>query len=655
LGSRLRDAIELIESRPQDASAALEELLPVAAPIEDAVFYYLGLANADTHPDRSREYYGKVLEQHGSTIAPRAALAMGELLLASNDLTQVAALAESDTDWSAQSPSAAAALSLLAGRALVEQDPIRAAGFLSRARKTAPGGTAAREAAVLLETLRAQRPELEPDSARDLLEEAGLLEKEARPAACVAVLDRFLARHADDPRRIDALVARAAALARLSGKQPAAEWLDAQLATTSNRLDRARILFASATYDWNAHRAEEALKKFQEMLSLKAGSRDEQRAWYAVGRIHESERRFTSAASAYRNAARGSDAEVARESRWRAGWVSYLAGNFAGAAQVFKGIATTAEQQGNKAAAEEAAYWQARSLERDGRDGEAETAYRQLLKRHPDGYYAYLVEARRGITAAPIEPMPAVSRAEGIPAKTQMALTRARLFREAGIEDLVHAEVKRGLSGLGPNALRAALPTVAESGSYAEALRAALRLYEAGLLQEVELYPYLYPRAYEELVVAEAHSRGIDPLLVLSLIRQESLFDHRATSPAAAYGLMQLLLSTAERMAPKAGLDTVNLDDLFEPTTNVRLGVTYLAELSERFAANTVLVLASYNAGETAAERWSEQHGKLEIDEFVEQISYRETRNYVKKVLRNYRNYKRLYGDTLGATTTQGL
>jgi soluble lytic murein transglycosylase len=146
-------------------------------------------------------------------------------------------------------------------------------------------------------------------------------------------------------------------------------------------------------------------------------------------------------------------------------------------------------------------------------------------------------------------------------------------------------------------------------------------------------------------VVAESEARELDPYFVYSLMRQESLFDPRVVSPAAAYGLMQLLLSTARRMATRANIDAVDVEDLFSPETNVKLGTEYLTELADRFDSDPVLMLAGYNAGETAAERWQERGKDLELDEFIEKISYRETRAYVKKVLRNYRNYLRLYGE----------
>ena len=109
---------------------------------------------------------------------------------------------------------------------------------------------------------------------------------------------------------------------------------------------------------------------------------------------------------------------------------------------------------------------------------------------------------------------------------------------------------------------------------------------------------------------------------------------------------MQLLLPTARRMAASnPEIPEPSRDDLFRPEVNIPLGITYLAELGNRFGNDEVFILAGYNAGENAAQRWRDQLGHLDRDELVERISYRETRDYVKKVLRNYRNYRRLYGD----------
>jgi soluble lytic murein transglycosylase len=148
-------------------------------------------------------------------------------------------------------------------------------------------------------------------------------------------------------------------------------------------------------------------------------------------------------------------------------------------------------------------------------------------------------------------------------------------------------------------------------------------------------------------VSAQAREKRLDPYLVLALMRQESVFDPEAVSPARAYGLMQLLPSTAVKVtgaAPDTALP------LTEPRFNIEIGMTYLRQLLDRYNDNLIMAVAAYNAGENAVDKWRNRYPDLAPDEFVEHISYRETRNYVKQVLRNYRTYLRLY-----ANGAQGL
>jgi soluble lytic murein transglycosylase len=162
-------------------------------------------------------------------------------------------------------------------------------------------------------------------------------------------------------------------------------------------------------------------------------------------------------------------------------------------------------------------------------------------------------------------------------------------------------------------------------------------------VSEGERYYYRYPLAFWELVQQKAQERGLDPHLILALIRQESLFNARARSPAAALGLMQLIPPTAARVAKQLGLPAPSQAKLFEPELNITLGTQYLKDLMQRYSNNWFKAIAAYNAGEAAVDRWEREIVADDIEEFVERIPYIETRGYVKLVLRNHRIYKRLY------------
>jgi soluble lytic murein transglycosylase len=154
---------------------------------------------------------------------------------------------------------------------------------------------------------------------------------------------------------------------------------------------------------------------------------------------------------------------------------------------------------------------------------------------------------------------------------------------------------------------------------------------------------YRFPLAHWQAIRRIAQDRGLDPYLVLALIRQESLFEPRARSPAFAVGLMQLLPSTAARVAGRHGMRAPGNEKLFEPEVNLNLGTQYLRDLLQRYSNNWFKAIAAYNAGESAVDRWEKEIVTDDIEEFVERIPYFETRGYVKLVLRNYRIYKKLY------------
>ena len=178
---------------------------------------------------------------------------------------------------------------------------------------------------------------------------------------------------------------------------------------------------------------------------------------------------------------------------------------------------------------------------------------------------------------------------------------------------------------------------------YAAAQRLARRLGSQADLSPAEEQQLRYPLAFWDTVRRAAEAQGVDPLLVIGLIRQESMFDPTARSSADARGLMQLLPSTAERVAA-AGNQPSDHTDLNDPEINIELGTRYLRTLLTRFGADPLKAIAAYNGGENAVAKWQRQFAALADDEFVESITYRETRDYVKRVVANYRTYQQVYG-----------
>ena len=151
-----------------------------------------------------------------------------------------------------------------------------------------------------------------------------------------------------------------------------------------------------------------------------------------------------------------------------------------------------------------------------------------------------------------------------------------------------------------------------------------------------------YPFPYLKEIEKWSKERQINPLLVTALIRQESRFESKAHSAAGAVGLMQVLPSTAKSIAPQAKLDSKKID-LENPDNNIMLGTLYLDHTHQQYGNNSLLAIASYNAGPGNVTKWLQTLPKEDPDEFVEAIPFDETKNYVRQVFGNYWNYLRLY------------
>jgi len=178
--------------------------------------------------------------------------------------------------------------------------------------------------------------------------------------------------------------------------------------------------------------------------------------------------------------------------------------------------------------------------------------------------------------------------------------------------------------GWGPAAVRLAWQAALRSPNDARVLRA------------------IFPWPNRAAVEAEAAEFGVDPLLLVALVRQESVFDPEALSPAGARGLAQLLPGTAAFTA--RGLD-VTFDPAWitVPDLNLHLGAAHLAELLRRFGGRVEAAVAAYNAGGPSVLRWVARAAGEDPDAFIELIPYQETRGYTRSVLRNRDLYRSLY------------
>jgi soluble lytic murein transglycosylase len=156
-----------------------------------------------------------------------------------------------------------------------------------------------------------------------------------------------------------------------------------------------------------------------------------------------------------------------------------------------------------------------------------------------------------------------------------------------------------------------------------------------------------FPTPYRSEILAAATPRHIDPRFVLAIMKQESTFRPNEKSPAAARGLMQLTIDTAQKYGAAAGYPNVSPEDLYIPKINIAISCEEIADHQREFGTLYEAIAASYNGGDDNAARWLSHTKPKEPGIFASEIGFAETKNYVFKVMTNYRIYKHLYDENL--------
>ena len=168
----------------------------------------------------------------------------------------------------------------------------------------------------------------------------------------------------------------------------------------------------------------------------------------------------------------------------------------------------------------------------------------------------------------------------------------------------------------------------------------------------VELMPrgqldLLYPAVYQYSLLHFTHGRQVDPRLILAIMRQESRFQPDAKSYAAARGLMQFIATTSARVGGELGRDNFDQDELYYPPTAILFGAQYLADLFKAFPNQPDAVAASYNGGDDNMKRWLARSRSNRPERYVPEIMFAQSKDYVYRVMANYRMYQLLYDENL--------
>lgn len=414
---------------------------------------------------------------------------------------------------------------------------------------------------------------------------------------------------------------------------------------------------------------EGAIKTYKKLIELFPSSNFADDGLYRTGRIsyiaddlHNAAFYYQRIIDEYPSGDRISDAY------WELGWIKYRLQDYEGALFTFDGMSKHFK---GTSLEEKSLFWKTKSLEKLGRKEEAAEGYKSLFSINPFSYYGFesanaLKELGINVTFPAInkeldpdnpeiagiipeiygylEPQVIVSEEDA----THINKAKELLFIEFYDSAASEIEASGEETDADPSKILEISTLYLKSRDYENSILLIQKNYKklSSALKgsEKDYYYYLfYPFAFKEYIRKYAGTYGIDEKFILAIIREESRFKADAGSHAGAQGLMQIMPATGKNIADQLGISNFNNDMLHDPETSIRMGAYYIAQQLNNFGNNKYYALGAYNGGPGAMQRWINNYGNLDIDEFIENITYDETKNYIKKVMESYYIYELMY------------
>ncbi len=275
-------------------------------------------------------------------------------------------------------------------------------------------------------------------------------------------------------------------------------------------------------------------------------------------------------------------------------------------------------------------YFEARLLEMNGDKANAAILYRDAANK-PE-FHGFLAADRIG---SPYALCPWTLKTDGA-AKTAVArdpaMARAMLLYRIERGAWAEREWNDALSRFTPEQRRIAVDIAQDNGWFDRGVFGLINAGGKSYPEESRLYELRFPLHHDTIIRREAAKHRIDPTWVAAEIRAESVFNPKARSHADARGLMQVVPTTGSGIAKRLGLPWRGGDSLYEPEFNIQLGTAYLREMEDKYGM-TYVAIAAYNAGPAPVARWQSQRPGMDADFWIETISYKETRDYVARIL----------------------
>jgi soluble lytic murein transglycosylase len=650
----------------QNYPAAIEALdgrsIGTATAIGDyAIFYRAESEAADNEKSAARNDYVAVYTRHPDSLkvhdarlrAAENAVATGDPSAAIKDLARLVESKNADAIY-------------ITGTALEQMGKTdQAIALFRQVYYELPATSASVRAETRLTALSASPKETEGSFAEERSRADGLFEARQYGDASGAY-DRLLARFPEADRLDEVHLRRGVSL--LNSKQPGPAITTLGRVSDRNAELRAEAMFHQAEALRRTSRSAESSVLVDRLVGQFPRTHWAADALYNLAGYLNKQERESEAATRYRQlVASFPKSQYAPEASYNLGWFAYRSKNYAEAARILEQHLATYRYPETKFIGE-ACLWAAKSEERLGHKSRALALYDLVNERYRYGYHGYIAglraaglrKAEPSLKAEPAKPgseldsiranvtyfEPIKETADGTDA---VPFAKADDLEAIGLEEFAVRELNKALEA-NPASPRLNLRLAQLYSRRGDPFQATLVLRKA--------YPDLYsyrdsdvPREAWEIffpIVAwntlkqEAKRYGIDPYVACGLIRQESVFNPNAISRAGARGLMQVMPATGQLISKRQGNGSITAADLYNPVLNIKLGMNYLAQMLGEFG-RIEYAAAAYNAGPGRARAWIAARGSMDIEDWIENIPFSETRGYVQGVLRYAANYQRLY------------
>ena len=394
---------------------------------------------------------------------------------------------------------------------------------------------------------------------------------------------------------------------------------------------------------------------------------------YRIGRIYFLRGDSESAAANYEKIVNNyPGGDKISDAYWELGWIQLKGGDYNNAKNTFQGMKVKFK---GSSVGEEAMFWEARCLQKLGENDAAANIYREIIDSKTYTYYTFA--SQRSLKSMGVEyDIPKIDNTV-YPDNPKIATLLPEIYQD--IEN-INASSSGSQDGKFTHIDKAKeLLTLEFYSSAAKEIEAGSGEFEQNNLRILEIstlylkakdylnsqkliakyfsklksnlnnpykdyvYYLLYPYGFKEYIDKYSGQFNVDPLFVLAVMREESKFQPDAGSYAGALGLMQIVPKTGKGIASQLGISKFSNQMLLDPEMSIRMGSYYLSRQLESFNQNKYYACGAYNGGPGSMSKWISSWGDKDIDEFIEYVSYDETRNYIKKVMGSYFFYQMLY------------